>query len=128
MVVGFDRWLVVLKKFITISKKGWQVGQYVDGQLAIANLPWTKLAAFGCHSSMWPNATTLEREQIGHSIPEAVTVIYGQRPQYLKGHSINNTWQLCIQVLQFPKIFKCFDHSHRELWWSLTMSRLSVTS
>ena len=58
MVVGCERWFVVLKKFITISKKGWQVDQYVDGQLAIVNWPWTKLAAFGCHSSMWPNTTT----------------------------------------------------------------------
>ena len=49
-------------------------------------LPMTKLSAFGFHSSMWPNAITFERAHIDHSMPEAVTVIYFQRPQYLKSH------------------------------------------
>ena len=43
-----------------------------------------KLAAFGCKRLMWPNATTFERAQIGHSMPVAITVLYGQRPHYLK--------------------------------------------
>ena len=46
---------------------------------ATAGALLTKLSAFGCHSSMWPNATAFERAQIGHSMPEAVTVLYGQR-------------------------------------------------
>ena len=35
---------------------------------------------------MWPNATTFERAQISHSMPEAVKVLYGQRSQYLISH------------------------------------------
>ena len=42
------------------------------GELPLA---WTKLVSFGCNSSMWPNATTLEWAQLRHSMPEAGTVL-----------------------------------------------------
>ena len=56
---------------------------------------------------MSANATIFERTQIAHSMLEAITVLYGQRPQYLKTPSVNNTWQPCVQT---PESFEMFDN------------------
>ena len=42
--------------------------------------------AKGCHSSLWPEATTFKILQRAYLWPKAVTVCCGPRPQHLKCH------------------------------------------
>ena len=44
------------------------------------------IAAGERHSSVWPEAKTFERSQLGFLQPEATIIRYGQGPKYMESH------------------------------------------